>query len=681
MDSQELERLYLLYKSGNNSEPDRSRPVSERQFTGDVLQIANATGPDLSEEDFAFIVLQIEALSRMRDNREPDSPSHLKLTGAQFQEKLWELPEYMQERSKPFKPKRDSQNMPVERSSKRGGQSSSASTASGTKVEAVAAPPVPAPPIVNPAEVRKALAKDAEESANDLPYPDEPKPGMIRVYHTGSAGDGSAMDKRWVTTTESYNYRPDKPMFYLDLPDSDPRVNNPDWPDQGVKQGFNFNFELEPHEAAKLKPMSRARPKKPTLEDAQADSKAWAANAKKDLLESVFGKKEQQADPSPAESAVGGATSQTANSSSLVDKLQNVLDAVGVVDPTPITDGVNMAISLGRAITDPGRAGTHLVNAATSAVSMVPYVGDLAKLGKFGARAASKEAGAAAKTATHGGTSSTMAGLAGTAAQMATVGGSGGAGSGGGGASPPGPPIDGSDGGGGGGGSVPTGGSIDWGNAARWAGIGVAIYAGFKMAMQQGRDLIGLLKPDGYTGNSFDSFKASSDRFDKTVDATMPLMKYTPFEQMRRAAVDVMKRVVDWLKSVEQEGDKMINANRKLAEYSGQVAVSFNQLDIDRIKRDISKADTMGGDFKNLSAAQSRFEAAKQDLFQPFERLQVTVQTGLLNLGTGLIKVIDSLEVVTEFIDWWLGYEKSTDARNGLEDAIQQAEQPPKKRL
>lgn len=76
-------------------------------------------------------------------------------------------------------------------------------------------------------------------------------------------------------------------------------------------------------------------------------------------------------------------TKQPSMSSNAVDALQLVLDVVGAFDPTPITDGANAAISLGRAfVTDPERRKEHLQNAAISAVSIVPYIGDTAKLAK-----------------------------------------------------------------------------------------------------------------------------------------------------------------------------------------------------------------------------------------------------------------------------------------------------------
>lgn len=61
-----------------------------------------------------------------------------------------------------------------------------------------------------------------------------------------------------------------------------------------------------------------------------------------------------------------------------LDLTQIGLDVAGLVDPTPISDGVNALISLGRG---------DWTGAALSAVSMVPYVGDAAKVGKLGSYA------------------------------------------------------------------------------------------------------------------------------------------------------------------------------------------------------------------------------------------------------------------------------------------------------
>jgi hypothetical protein len=79
------------------------------------------------------------------------------------------------------------------------------------------------------------------------------KQDTVRVYHSGSKGEGET--GRWVSTNEKYaaDYRPDLPLYYVDIPANDPRVQ-PDstTPEQTVDKGFTFNFELTPEEASRL---------------------------------------------------------------------------------------------------------------------------------------------------------------------------------------------------------------------------------------------------------------------------------------------------------------------------------------------------------------------------------------------------------------------------------------------
>jgi hypothetical protein len=93
----------------------------------------------------------------------------------------------------------------------------------------------------------------------EAPAVEAPKPpGTVRVYHSGSAGEGDS--GRWVSTDRTYaeDYRPDLPLFYTDIPANDPRLQGA-WPDQGVEHGFTFNFELTPKEATNLKPIERSQ--------------------------------------------------------------------------------------------------------------------------------------------------------------------------------------------------------------------------------------------------------------------------------------------------------------------------------------------------------------------------------------------------------------------------------------
>lgn len=112
----------------------------------------------------------------------------------------------------------------------------------------------------NSTEPLQRVANDIEAPAPRMPAMVEPPvpEGMVRVYHSGSVGEGDT--GRWVSTNRQYasDYRPDLPLHYMDLPANDPRLNNADIPEQGVKQGFTFNFETTPKEAAQLKEVSRS---------------------------------------------------------------------------------------------------------------------------------------------------------------------------------------------------------------------------------------------------------------------------------------------------------------------------------------------------------------------------------------------------------------------------------------
>lgn len=81
-------------------------------------------------------------------------------------------------------------------------------------------------------------------------------PGKIRIYHSGGPENTGP---RWVSTDREYasNYRGDQPLWYTDLDAADPRVNNPDYPEQNTKAGFTFNFELPEAEAQQMRQINR----------------------------------------------------------------------------------------------------------------------------------------------------------------------------------------------------------------------------------------------------------------------------------------------------------------------------------------------------------------------------------------------------------------------------------------
>ena len=83
----------------------------------------------------------------------------------------------------------------------------------------------------------------------------------------------------------------------------------------------------------------------------------------------------RHAPPPPVDNAARAGARQADAAELALDVTQMALDIVGLVDPTPISDGANGLISLARG---------DWLGAGISAVSMIPYVGDAAKLGKLG---------------------------------------------------------------------------------------------------------------------------------------------------------------------------------------------------------------------------------------------------------------------------------------------------------
>ena len=76
----------------------------------------------------------------------------------------------------------------------------------------------------------------------------------------------------------------------------------------------------------------------------------------------------------PIDDPAARAVSETQKREIVLDLAQLTFDITGIVDPTPVSDGTNMLISLAR-----GR----WTDAAISAISLVPYLGDAAKVAKL----------------------------------------------------------------------------------------------------------------------------------------------------------------------------------------------------------------------------------------------------------------------------------------------------------
>lgn len=89
------------------------------------------------------------------------------------------------------------------------------------------------------------------------------------------------------------------------------------------------------------------------------------------------------------QAAVQRSTPGPSTATLVADLSQLALDITGIVDPTPISDGGNALISVGRAVgslfSGEGKEALgHLGNGALSVAGILPYLGDAAKLGKIG---------------------------------------------------------------------------------------------------------------------------------------------------------------------------------------------------------------------------------------------------------------------------------------------------------
>lgn len=332
------------------------------------------------------------------------------------------------------------------------------------------------------------------------------------------------------------------------------------------------------------------------------------------------------------------AEDNTSNKSSGMDAVQTALDAAGVVDPTPIADGTNAVISLVRAGMEPDRAGEHVKNAAISAVSAIPYVGDIAKAAKYGGKstkASSKAASQPAKAATR----STPAGsgppnttapsggnwlnsfasyftgvLGGNAGGGNAGGGGGGTGGGGaggaGGGQPPGPGGTGGTGGGGGGGNNPA--------------TNVSPNPG---------------------GSSNNAPVLNLDRFiDETVEAA--------------GVVGALgKKAFDFAERMDIVNRQLIEYNRNLTKFSGELSAAYGKLDSDRLLREIKNAGLQGESLAGLIGAQSKLEEALQELKGDWRIVGNDIQQILTKIATGIIEIIDFISPIEElwpYIREWL---------------------------
>ena len=380
----------------------------------------------------------------------------------------------------------------------------------------------------------------------------------------------------------------------------------------------------------------------------------------KDAMAAVANREqeEEQQAPAPSESVVendyAGPTVQKPVGSRALDKMQVFLDVMGTLDPTPVSDCINAIGSLGRAITEPSRTSSHLQNALISSVSIVPVVGDLAKLLKY-------TGGNSPTTSSGGGGAANWLGML---SQFAGAGGG-----------PPGgtPPISGAAGaaGAGGGGSFAVVGGL-----AKYLGpvalAATAVVVAFKDIQERLRAFSSLAQPPKFTGNAWDDVSESAKRVKNSFDAFAPFaVKWSTFGFVLSFATKQLQSWVEWFKKVDETSNAMLEHNRKISQYSGQMSMAFTQLDAARVRLDIGRADKMAGVVGGLARSQTEFEKARDDLITPFSMAMVDVQAKLTSLATLALKIADRFETVTEILEWWYGTRNDgKQGRSAIEESI-----------
>jgi hypothetical protein len=142
-----------------------------------------------------------------------------------------------------------------------------------------------------------------------------------------------------------------------------------------------------------------------------------------------------------------------------------------------------------------------------------------------------------------------------------------------------------------------------------------------------------------------------------------------------------VKKFIDWLGKVDDASQKLINNNRALAQFDGGLAGSYARLDNERLLRQMDRAHELAGPMGRLTQNQSEYEAAKENLLLPFTKLATELQAIKTQIATYAIMFIDSIEPISEIIEWWYGESKDANqAKNVVDFMARQANERMAKR-
>lgn len=287
--------------------------------------------------------------------------------------------------------------------------------------------------------------------------------------------------------------------------------------------------------------------------------------------------------------------------STATDVLQMGLDAVGVVDPTPISDGINAVWSLGRAFTDPERRSEHLTNAGISAVSMIPYIGDSAKLLKTGRYA---------KTASRVANFNSGASAATKASQRGEIRDAAGA--------------------------VLGAGSSgnDTDVQVNAGGSGGGYFPPRSPGLSPGGD-----------DEERESEAAARGFFDKLEGAGEALLAFAG--PLGKAVV----ATVGFVKGLELMNSGVLALNKELAPYNAQLSAAYARYEVDELNRNIDKGNVMQGPMSKLIEEQSELKTSLDRLTNPLQAMSVGVQAKLTEVVNIMLTATQAIEVSSGFLE------------------------------
>lgn len=139
------------------------------------------------------------------------------------------------------------------------------------------------------------------------------------------------------------------------------------------------------------------------------------------------------------------------------------------------------------------------------------------------------------------------------------------------------------------------------------------------------------------------------------------------------------KALTSWVIRTAESGQALIESQRNLAMYSGELSNAFAQYDTNAVMRDVRKADYLGSSASGLAAAQTRYQDAKAFRDAPGQRTANNM-TGLITEVATIATYVQSFTSLRGLLE--RGFyavvdatkSNSTAATSGAEELIQKME-------